>query len=208
MGVFAKLANALAVPHALLNGLGAIVGGIWLAVLGEWSLIGYGIAMLVGGAFVLGFAMMPGLPLDMLAVASYEKGNKVRFSVLSLLSMFYTNAVLTVWCVSVLYFFVKRADSSSIIPLLLWSYGVATGPIAFLAQKDLQTGNEYAMFSTFFAEVAYILVSLAVLFGRMSVADLFVIFGVVMLVDLAIQFRITWLRLQLASQQKADAVTG
>src|SRR5712692_8929458 len=139
MNAFAKIANALAVPLALINRFGGIVAGIWLAILGEWGSIGYGILMLVGAGFLLGRAMMPGMLFSAPAAAFLEKGNKPAFYFFGFLSTLYTIAVLTVWCVVVLYFFANRADTSSIIPMLLWSYGVATGPIAWLAQKDLQS---------------------------------------------------------------------
>jgi len=193
MNAFAKLAKASAVPLAFINGFGGIIAGIWLAILGEWGSIGYGIVMLIFAGFALGIAMMPGLLLAAPAAAFYEKGNKAGFYAFSLLSTLYTIAVLTIWCIAVLYIFAKRADSSSIIPMLFWSYGVATGPIAWLAQKDLQSGNEYAMISTFFAQVAYLLVILVVLFARVSVVDVFVLFGIVMLVGMIIQFRIAFL---------------
>ena len=78
------------------------------------------------------------------------------------------------------------------IPILLCSYGVATGPIAFLAQKDLQSGNEYAMISTIFAQVAYLLVILAALVVGVSLTNVFVLFGIIMLVGLVIQLRIAF----------------
>jgi hypothetical protein len=38
METFTKLAAALSVPLGLLNMLGGIVAGIWLAILGEWGM--------------------------------------------------------------------------------------------------------------------------------------------------------------------------
>ncbi len=49
------------------------------------------------------------------------------------------------------------------------------------------------MISTFFAQVAYLLVVLAVLFVGASALEVLVLFGIVMLVGLAIQFRIAFL---------------
>jgi hypothetical protein len=54
----------LSIPTILfmsLNFFGGIVSGIWLAVLGQWWAIGYGIAGLFFSSTLLGFAMMPGL---------------------------------------------------------------------------------------------------------------------------------------------------
>jgi hypothetical protein len=180
----------LTVPLTLINGFGGIVAGIWLAVLGEWGAIGYGIAMLCIGGFLIGLAMMPGILVGAPAITFYEKGNKVGFYILGFLSALYTITVLTVWCVAILYFFEERAHGGLIVPLLLWSYGVATGPIGWLARKELESGNEYAMIHTFFVQVAYVLVILVLLVARISIVDVLVLFGIVMLVGLTIQFRI------------------
>jgi hypothetical protein len=192
MNAFAKLANVLVVPFALLNAFGGIVSGIWLAVLGEWGSIGYGIGILFGGGFGLGLAMMPGMLLAAPAVILLQKGNKIWGYVFGFLSQLYTIAVLTVWCIAVLYFFLTRINDQSTIPILLWSYGIAIGPIAWLAEKELQSGNEYAMLSTFFAQIAYLLVILEVLFTRVSLLDVLVLFGVVMFIGFCIQSRIAF----------------
>jgi hypothetical protein len=144
MSVFAKLASILALPLVLMNTLGVIVAGIWLAILSEWGSIGWGIGILLFGGFGLGLAMLPGLLLGAPAMAFHSKGIKVGFYFFGFLSSLYTIAVLTVWCIAILYVFAERADGGSIYPLLLWSYGVATGPIAWLAQKEQ---NEYSMIS-------------------------------------------------------------
>ena len=191
METFTKFAAALSIPLALLNMLGGIVAGIWLAILGKWGIIGYGIAALFVSGFGLGIAMMPGLLFAAPAAALHEKGNKLGFRFFCFLGALYTVAVLTAWCIAVLYFFARQADSGSIIPILLWSYGVATGPIAWMAQKEAQGGGgEEAMISTFFAQVAYVIVVLAVLFFRVSLVDVTILFGVIMVVGLIFQFRI------------------
>ena len=190
MNAFAKLATVLSAPLGIINMFGGIVAGIWLAILGEWGLIGYGIAALFISGIGLGIAMMPGMLFLAPAAALREEGNKAGFYFFGFLGALYTIAVLTVWCVAVLYFFVKQANADSIIPVLLWSYGVATGSIAWMAQKEMQGGNEYSMISTFFAQAAYILVILAILLFRVSLLDVTVLFGAVMFVGLIIQFRI------------------
>jgi hypothetical protein len=191
MEAFAKVAAALAVPLGLLNLFGGITAGIWLAILSKWGIIGYGIAALFVSGIGLGIAMMPGLLVAAPAGICYEKGNKLGFYFFGFLGALYTVAVLTGWCIAVLYFFVSRADSNSIIPVLLWSYGVATGPIAWLAQKEAQGGGgQGAMISTFFAQVAYVIVILTVLFLRVSLVDVIALFGAIMVIGLVFQFRI------------------
>lgn len=190
MNAFAKLATFLSVPLGLINMLGGIVAGIWLAILGEWGIIGYGIAALFVSGIGLGIAMMPGLLFAAPAAVLHKKGNKIGFYILGFLSALYTIAVLTVWCIAVLFFFSKQANVDSVIPTLIWSYGVATGPIVWMAQKEMQGGNEYSMISTFFAQVAYLLVIIVILLFRVSLLDVTILFGAIMFIGLIIQFRI------------------
>lgn len=193
MEAFARLLSVLAIPLVVLNMFGGIISGIWLAILGEWGLIGYGIlALLVSGMF-LGLAMVPGLLFAAPAALMLEKGNKVGGYFFSLLSIIYTFGVLTAWCILVLIYYTEHANSASIIPVLIWSYGIATGPIVWLAQKELQSGNEYAMITTFFVEVAYILTICAVLLAKVSLLNVLVLFGVVMSIGLAVQFSVVYL---------------
>lgn len=185
-----KLIAVLSIPLGLINTFGGIGAGIWLAILGEWGIIGYGIAAIIVSGIGLGIAMMPGVLFALPAATLYEKGNRFGFYFFGFLSAFYTIAVITVWCIAVLYFFVKQANPDSLIPILLWSYGVATAPIAWLAQKEMQGGgNQYSMISTFFAEVAYIIVILSILLFRVSLVDVLILFGIVMFFGLVLQFR-------------------
>ena len=193
MEAFAKLLSVLVVPLGILNMFGGIISGIWLAILGEWGLIGYGILALFVSGMGLGLAMAPGLIFAAPAAAMLEKGNKVGGYFFGLLSTIYTVGILTAWCILVLVYYTKHADSNSIIPLLVWSYGVATGPIVWLAKKELQSGNEYAMLTTFFIELAYILAILAILLVGVSLLDVIVLFGVIMSIGLVVQFSVAFL---------------
>lgn len=191
MEAFSKFAAVLAVPLGLLNMLGGIIAGIWLAVLGKWGIIGYGVAALFVSGFALGIAMMPGLLFAAPAALLHKKGNKLGFYFFGFLGALYTVAIITAWCIAVLYFFVRQANSDSIIPILLWSYGVATGPMGWLTQKEVQGGGGVsATIATFFAQVAYVIVILAVLFFSVSLVDVIILFGAIMVVGLVFQFRI------------------
>ena len=58
MKALEKLTSLLALIFMPLNALGGIVSGIWLAFLGEWRAIGLGLLFGLGGAFIIGIAMM------------------------------------------------------------------------------------------------------------------------------------------------------
>ena len=55
MGGLLVLMSAMMLPLQLLNILDALVGGVWLAVLGEWRIIGSGLVFMIGGAFFVPF---------------------------------------------------------------------------------------------------------------------------------------------------------
>ncbi len=190
MNAFEKLISVFSVPLSLLNVFGGIVSGIWLIILGKWGIIGFGIVALFISGIGLGIALMPGMLFSGPAAMLHEKGNKIGFYFFGFLSALYTILVLTIWCILVLYFFVKQANTNSIIPVLLWSYGVAVGPIAWMAQKEMQGGNEYSMIATFFIQVAYLVSIIAILFFRVTLIDVIVLFSLIMLIGLIIQFKI------------------
>lgn len=192
MGVLLGLMKVLAVPLMILNMLGGIVSGIWLAILGEWGAIGYGIAALAISWLALSLALIPGLLLAAPATYFGEKNIKVGVYFIGFLSSLYTAGVITVWCVAVLFFFTMKADSSSIIPMLIWSYCVATGPLAWMAQKEQQGGDGFAsIVATFFSQVGYIVMIVMVLFFRVTLMDVFIAFGAVMLVSLILLKTVT-----------------
>jgi hypothetical protein len=85
----------------------------------------------------------------------------------------------------------SQATPDSIFPVLVWSYNVATAPIVWLASKDFQAGDQYAMVSTFFIQIAYLLSILSILLLGFSLTYLIVIFTSVMTVAIIFEFSIS-----------------
>ena len=48
-----KIIEILTIPIMLMNGFSAIAGGAWLVLIGEWKLLGIGIALLFTSHFIL-----------------------------------------------------------------------------------------------------------------------------------------------------------
>lgn len=179
--------SALGVLFMVLNSLGGIVSGIWLAVLGEWWAIGLGILNVLFSTFIISIALIPSIPLAAGAL-TFGRRSKVALFAFGLLSSLYVVAVMTAWCVGVLYVFASQADSSSWIPLLLWSYGIATGPWSYMAAKEAQGGGgEGSIAAAFFAQVAYLAMVVVGVVAGASMITLTKIFVGVMLVNVAIQ---------------------
>ena len=183
------LFTALGIPLAILNMLGGVISGIWLAILGEWGSIGYGVLAMVFSGFVLGIALMPSLLLAAPAAHFAEKEIVFLFYMFAFLSSIYVAVLMTAWCGAVLYFFATRATSDAWIPILIWSYGVALGPWQWMAQKDVQGGGgEASMATTFFAQVGYVVMILMAIFMRVTIADLLSVFIVIMFIGIFFQF--------------------
>jgi len=176
---------AAMVPLILLNLLGDIVAGVWLAALGEWWAIGYGIASMLFGTFLLGIAMMPGLAFGAPAVLLYEKGKTYLAFPLLVLSEFYTYALVSGWCLFVFFAFMSRANHHNAWPLLIWSYGAALGPWIYMAQQEQ---NDASSLTSFFGQVAYVVMALwLVIFGSTTLRGLALVFSAVMFTGMCIQ---------------------
>lgn len=179
-----KIAEILCIPIIILNFVGGIVGGIWLAFLGEWKLIGIGILLLFTFHWVLAIFMMPSLPLAGLAALFFEKNNPLGY-VLAYISQLYTNLLVIGTCA--LAFFVcssyyTGSISFSYMPYLLWSWGMALGPWQYFASKE--PDNEYSAITLFSASVFYLLFIISMFIGASLAIIILVIFGIVQLIVL------------------------
>jgi hypothetical protein len=126
------------------------------------------------------------------AAMAMERGKKLIGALLGSLSVLYTVALITIWCIWVMWLFVSSASESSLVPLLVWSYGVALGPWMWLAQKDQQGGgNEFSTLTTFFAQAAYILGMIMFFFGA-TLGAIAILFGIIMFAGAILQMVIAF----------------
>lgn len=175
--------RALSIPIAILNIFGGIISGVWLGILGEWSPIVSGIVLTVFSGLIISVALMPGMLFAGPGMMFIQKGKRIIGAFFGFLSVLYTIGLLTIWCLYILNKFMLLADSSSLIPMLIWSYGIAMAPWVFLAQKDQQGGgNEWSIFTTFFAEISYI-VAMIMFYFDASFVSIAITFGAIMLVN-------------------------
>jgi hypothetical protein len=179
MKAITALLTILAVPIGILNCFGGIVSSIWLAVLGEWTAIFLGVLYIVGGPFLIRVALAPGLGFAVPAMGCLSAGRRVAAHVLILFYSAYTCGVVSIWCSIVMAVFMGwAAKSSLVIPLLIWSYGVAILPLCYLSAKD---GSESAsLFTTFFAAVGYIAGGLWAALGAPTLRDILLLFACIM----------------------------
>lgn len=120
------------------NTFGGIAAFIWLIVLGDyWFLIGSGILALFFSSFGLAILMLPATGIQLLGIKFLEK--KKNF--LGFAAMYLGNLLLllafSAWILYVYYFGIVNTQSKSdLFPVMLWCYGVATGPIFWMASKE------------------------------------------------------------------------
>ncbi|MBI5528062.1 MAG: hypothetical protein HY897_17155 [Deltaproteobacteria bacterium] len=177
-------------PLVLLEVFGAIVSGIWLAIVGQWWAIGYGLLALFA-PFVLGLVMVPGLLFAVSAYALAARGRSFLAFPFVLLGQVWAYAVVCAWCLGVFFFFTSRTGPGTFWPLLIWSYGVALGPWMYMAEKEERSGAANtsritSALTAFFAQLGYIAIGLALAFAEVSAATAAIIFGTIMLATMLI----------------------
>ncbi|HWA28857.1 MAG TPA: hypothetical protein VG734_24615 [Lacunisphaera sp.] len=168
----------LSVPLMLLNVLGGLVSGIWLAILGKWSAIFAGLVGMLGSVMLLGFAMMPGILLMVPAAKFAAKENYLGMYVFALGGSAYLFSLIAFWCTCVMWYFMQKATDGGAVPLMIWSYGIALGPLGYMASKEVEDNSSGLV--VFFAAIAYVSAGLWVLIGRPSVLNVLVLMGSVL----------------------------
>ncbi|WP_321389714.1 hypothetical protein [Emcibacter sp.] len=180
MEAISRFLAALMVPLFLLNSFGGIVSGVWLAFLGEWAIIGYGLLVIILASAVIGIVLAPSMFLAKPALTFMEQGRLTAALLMGVLGRLYTVGVLSFWCILVLIYYIEIATSETLLPLLLWSYGVATGPITWLTQKDMQSGNDASIMTTAFIQISYVICAVGAWLGDMSLHGFVIVFAVLM----------------------------
>lgn len=133
------LGSALTVPIAILNWGAIVVGGIWLAILGQWSLVILGLIVIFAGTWILSLAMAPGLGIGYLAVRVFEKSKIASYPLLALVAT-YNFVVLCAWCVG-FFLFCELRTHGSYWPFILWAYALATIPWVSTYAEEAKTGD-------------------------------------------------------------------
>lgn len=160
MKVAGALFAALSIPLLFLNLLGGIVGGIWLALLGEWPIIISGFAILLLGPWVASILLAPGFGLAGLGVMSLERGKGTLGWCFILLAAPWAPLVIIVWEVAIFLYFGNRAAADNSLPIWLWTYGSATGVWTYMANKERQiSSDDGSTAMAFGAQIAFIILS-------------------------------------------------
>ena len=157
-----KIIELFTIPIVILNALSAIIGCIWLAIIGEWTLLGIGVVLIFTSHWILSMLMLPGMAISFISVWLMERKNLLMY-VFGYLSNLYTNILIVGWClgsfiVCTSYYAPIEGNieiTLRLIPYLLWSWSMALGPWQFFASKE--PDNEYSIMTTYVISVFYLL---------------------------------------------------
>jgi len=170
----------------ILDLAGGIVGGIWLAILGEWLLIGIGILLMFISRQILSILIMLNLPIGVIAAYFLERKNPLGL-LFGFISHLYTNILIVGTCIFAFIICARFHDGHidfSFIPYLLWSWGMALGPWYFFLSKE--PDNEFSTITLFSASVFYLLFLTSIFISPSLELIVIIIFGVVQLIVLPI----------------------
>lgn len=147
----------------IINMFGGVVGGIWLLVKGEWGVVLFSIGLLfVGSTFLISLLLLPSIGLGSLSVFLISKKKYLISGILANLSQIYIIIIMAAWGFAFMFFFLSKARLDTLIPMILLSYGPATGPWAYMASNDKNFSVSHI--ATFFLEIAYLTTGVIIIF--------------------------------------------
>ena len=158
ISLLTTLSSAVSIPILVMNIVSGIVGGLWLAVLKEWQLIIFGIVWMLFSHWIISLFLIIRMPIEAAVLYFFEKDNKFMQYMFAYLSILYTNLLIIGTCAFSFFYCLSYAENSSIItiiPYLLWSWGMALGP--WRNSIEQSEDNETEVFTVFFASFFYLL---------------------------------------------------
>jgi len=146
----AQLAVLVSFPILLINSFGGIVAFVWLIFESEWTLIIQGIVAFFVSSLGLALALLPAFGVALIGMFFY----KMKIKILAY-PIFYISTLLSIAVISIWTFFVfsyaldNSSPETSLIPITLWAYGVAVGPIQYMASKEGSENVSSQLLTTF-----------------------------------------------------------
>ena len=130
----ANLVGMLIGLFSILAGFSGIIGGIFLIIAGEWSLLFYLIFASVIAPFAMAFVMMPSMIFALPAVSLSERGYQFLSTFFAWVASLYLGLVFAAWSA---YIFIYVMNTTG----TFWggvfaSFGTAISPIAYMASKE------------------------------------------------------------------------
>ena len=148
----AQLAVLVSLPILLINSFGGIIAFVWLMFESEWTLIIKGVIAFFVSSFVLGIAFLPAAGVSLIGMFFYIKKIKFLAFPIFYIATLLNIAVISIWTLFVFSAaFMNSSSETSLIPITLWAYGVAVGPIQYMASKEGSENVGAQLLTTFSA---------------------------------------------------------
>lgn len=172
MNIISKIIIILSSSIVIIDTTAFIVGGVWLAYDGVWSAIGFGLFGSIIIAICLSIIMSMSAILLVPSMYFYKNNLKLLYY-LSLIPFIVAAAVvMSLFYIAVFNQFYEYIPRTHPIPILLWSYSIATGVLGMIGSNS--TNDEkfgYGMF-VLFSKLAFIAFTLSVFFGMSKLSAL------------------------------------
>jgi hypothetical protein len=151
--------SLLVLPLVLLNSVGGLVALVWLVILGQWAVLGYGILAMIAMPPLFALVQLPALGFTAAGAWLSDRNWRVAMIVCVFLGALWTNILVVGWCLLIVVKYVQPVRDISPIPILLWGYTVAVGPLAYMARKD--GGNPFTSLQMLIAQLFVIAIGAA-----------------------------------------------
>ena len=133
----AELAVLVSFPILLINSFGGIIAFVWLIFESEWTLIIQGIVAFFVSSFIIAIAFLPAFGVALIGMFFYKMKIKILAYPIFYISTLINIAVISIWTLVVFSYALDHSSpETSKIPITLWAYGVAVGPIQYMASKE------------------------------------------------------------------------
>jgi len=183
--LFEKIILSLSFPLIIINNFGGIIAGIWLLILGKWSLVFFGVITAFTGGFLLSFILLVPMIFTFPGMFFIEKDYKILGYFFNFLSLLTTIGIISFWCIASLWICYQKSTPEAVIPALIWSYGVAIYPLLAMAEKERD--NEFTMLTILFVQLAYIAMLILLIIFNAYFLTGFIVFGSIMLFAMFIE---------------------
>ncbi len=154
-------AAVLGVILLLANMLSGLVAAIWLVYLRDWSTLGIGTILFLLSTKVP-LALIPQALLLPLITSAMEREKRGLLTSIAVLGNAYIAAVILLWSGCVLYLLTPASSRAALLPTLLLSYGIATGPWAALAARESEDSPVQTV-AVVMSQVGYLAVVVAIM---------------------------------------------
>ena len=146
----AQLAVLVFLPIFFINLFGGIIAFVWLIFESEWTLIIQGIVAFFVSSLGLALALLPAFGVALIGMFFYKMKIKILAYPIFYISTLLNIAVISIWTLFVFsYALDNSSPETSLIPITLWAYGVAVGPIQYMASKEGSENVSSQLLTTF-----------------------------------------------------------